>query len=77
MYLSDNKVSVGIYDWPKMLKDKGLPIKKDINANQITYVDEKYLITYSELSLKDDTEFVKIKRQTVQLIHKICCLSSL
>lgn len=56
MYLSDNKVSVGIYDWPKMLKDKGLPIKKDINANQITYVDEKYLITYSELSLKDDTE---------------------
>jgi DNA primase len=55
MQQSDYKIPLGVYEWHKMLNDKGQTIKKDINANQITYVDEDYILMYDQLRLKSAT----------------------
>ncbi len=55
MRQSDYQVPVGVFQWHKMLADAGRPIKKDINANRITYIDEDYIRMFDQLRLKAAT----------------------
>jgi len=52
MKQSDYQVPLGVFEWDRMLKDSGRPIKKDINANRITYIDEDYIHMYDQMQLK-------------------------
>lgn len=56
MNISNNSIDVGIYEWHKMLADKGKKFAKDINEAQLTYVDEKYIKIYDDVKLKFVTE---------------------
>jgi hypothetical protein len=55
MRQSDYQIPLCVFEWHKMLEDAGRPIKKDINANRITYVDEDYIRTFDQLRLKAAT----------------------
>lgn len=56
-----HEVSLGIYEWPRMLEDSGRIIKKDINAAHITYVDEDYIKIMDEFKLMAASMNVKQK----------------
>lgn len=61
MEQSDHGVSLGIYEWPRMLEDSGRIIKKDINAAHITYIDEEYVKIMDEFKLMAASSNVKQK----------------